>query len=149
MIDSFTNEYAFLSNFYLVDIKYQGFTYPSSEHAYQAAKTLDSYEKSKFTSRSISPAQSKKMGRNIKLRSDWEHVKLKVMEDILRIKFAQGTPLSKQLMATGNQQLIEGNWWNDTYWGVCRGKGENHLGKLLMKIRKELIDKPISQKNKT
>ena len=46
--------------------------------------------------------------------------------------------LREKLLATGNEELIEGNWWGDTYWGVCKGKGENNLGKSLMKIRTEL-----------
>ena len=77
------------------------------------------------------------MGRHLPLRPDWEDVKLSVMEGLLRQKFRE-EPFKSQLKATGDAQLVEGNYWGDVYWGVCRGQGENHLGKLLMKIRGEI-----------
>ena len=42
------------------------------------------------------------------------------------------------LLATGKATLVEGNSWGDTFWGVCRGKGKNMLGKILMRVRKRL-----------
>jgi len=71
------------------------------------------------------------------MRFDWPTTKLSVMENGLRAKF-QVPELGAKLLATGNALLVEGNNWNDTYWGMCRNVGENHLGKLLMKIRGEL-----------
>lgn len=69
-------------------------------------------------------------------REDWALVKRDIMLDILRLKFA--TPFMRdKLNATGERPLVEGNTWGDTYWGVCRGRGENHLGKILMQIRTE------------
>ena len=62
------------------------------------------------------------------------------MEDICRAKFTQNEELKKKLIDTGDATLIEGNTWNDTFWGVCNGVGENNLGKILMKIREELKD---------
>lgn len=50
------------------------------------------------------------------------------------VKFAE-PGLQAKLLETGNEELVEGNYWGDTFWGVCRGRGENHLGKLLMKVR--------------
>lgn len=138
MIDYFTGEYEFLSNFYPATVKYKGRVYKTTEHAYQAAKTLDEEEQSKIAN-APTPHKSKKLGRKVKLRPDWESVKLQVMEDVLRLKFKPGTPLADKLVATGDQELIEGNHWHDTFWGVCGGKGFNHLGKLLMKIRAELV----------
>lgn len=80
----------------------------------------------------------KAWGKTVDLRSDWSEVRLQVMEDILRIKFSQ-EQFKQKLLATGNEELVEGNWWHDKFWGQCPvGTGENHLGKLLMKIRKEL-----------
>ncbi len=58
------------------------------------------------------------------------------MLDLLRIKFTIPT-LRERLLATGDQTLIEGNTWGDTYWGVCRGVGLNNLGTLLMQVREE------------
>ena len=81
--------------------------------------------------------KAKKAGREIICRSDWKEIKDSVMELALRIKF-QNKVLCEKLLNTGNSELVEGNWWGDTYWGVCEGKGENRLGKILMKIRDEL-----------
>lgn len=138
VIDSFSGENAFLSNFFDTNIIFDGIMFISSEAAYQAQKTLDLEERRQFTL--LHPGKAKRMGRKVTLRSDWEDVKLKVMEDICRAKFTQNEELKKKLIDTGNAALIEGNTWNDTFWGVCNGVGENNLGKILMKIREELKD---------
>ena len=75
------------------------------------------------------------MGRRVELREDWDAVKLGVMYEVLQAKFAQNPELYNQLKDTGTEEIVEGNWWYDKYWGVCNGEGENHLGKLLMWIR--------------
>jgi ribA/ribD-fused uncharacterized protein len=118
-------------------VTFDGVVYPTNEHAYQAAKSLDPAER-EFVRTRVSPNMAKKAGRrNVTLRADWEQVKLKIMEDLVRQKF-QDPELKKQILSTGTAELIEGNWWNDTFWGVCNGKGENHLGRILMKVREEL-----------
>lgn len=145
MIDQFLGEYRFLSNFFLCPVYTDGEYYPSSEHAYQAAKTNDPHwkeailwkDKSEFVYNT--PGKAKKLGRMAPLRPDWEEVKLQVMERILRRKFTNPN-LRARLVATKDHYLLEGNNWGDTFWGVCDGSGKNHLGKLLMKIRQELID---------
>ena len=134
-IEKFAGEHRFLSNFWMVPIEYEGIVYPSSEHAYQAAKTLDVEERHKIAVLAH-PAHAKKAGLSLALRSDWKQVKRRVMEEILRRKFEQ-RPLAAKLAATGTAELVEGNTWGDQYWGVCGGAGENHLGRLLMKIRTE------------
>lgn len=138
-ITSFTGEYRFLSNFYRVDVELgrDGDVYPTVENAYQAAKTTDRSERIPF--RSCTPGQAKRMGRRLELRPDWEEVKVDIMRHLLRQKFASG-PLARLLLATGDAELVEGNTWNDTFWGVCRGKGRNMLGKLLMETRKVTLN---------
>ena len=135
MIDSFDGKYRFLSNFYNSKVVYEGVEYLSIEAAFQAAKTTDIMERLAFTK--YDPSQAKKEGRRIKLRSDWERIKLGVMEDLVRQKFNQPS-FKEKLIATGDEELVEGNWWNDTFWGVCNGEGQNNLGKILMKIRTEI-----------
>jgi hypothetical protein len=81
------------------------------------------------------PGEAKRRGRRATIRPDWEEVKLDVMEDLLRQKFVG---LARALVMTGDEELVEGNTWGDRFWGVCQGAGENHLGRLLMKIRSEL-----------
>lgn len=135
MIDSFTGQYRFLSNFYPAWVHYKGIDYPSVEHAYQAQKT-DIPSEQVAISKLSTPAQAKRMGRQVKWRRDWDKVKVGVMRDLLQIKFAQQELLQK-LLATGDEQLVEGNWWGDRFWGVCHGEGQNMLGKLLMEVREQ------------
>jgi len=136
MIDLFRGQYRFLSNFYPCTITYEGIEYSTTEHAYQAAKTLD-IERRKYISQLETPGQTKRAGRNLKLRSDWEEVKLQVMYDICKLKFSKPN-FAEKLKSTGNQELVEGNTWNDTFWGRCKGRGQNNLGKILMRIRSEI-----------
>lgn len=138
-IDRFRDAYAFLSNFFEAEVNYGGLTYGSNEAAFQAQKCLSDEEKLPFTQ--APPSKAKRMGRRVPLRPNWEAVKLGLMEEIVRAKFTQHPELAQQLMATGDMALIEGNTWGDTFWGVDTrsGKGENHLGRILMKIRSELL----------
>ena len=135
VIDSFSGENAFLSNFFDTNIIFDGIMFTNSEAAFQAQKTLDLEERRQFAL--LHPSKAKRMGRKVTLRPDWEDVRLKVMEDICRAKFTQNEELKKKLIDTEDATLIEGNTWNDTFWGVCNGVGENNLGKILMKIREE------------
>ncbi len=137
MINSFNGEYAFLSNFYPALITYKNINYPTSEHAFQAAKTLDA-EKRQMIAILDTPGKAKRAGRKLEIRPDWESVKLYVMLEILRIKFSN-SDLACKLISTGQKFLAEGNNWNDTFWGVCSGKGKNQLGRLLMRVRAEIF----------
>ena len=89
---------------------------------------------------SLTPNCAKRLGRQVELRSDWETVKYDVMYQVCMAKFQQNPELLRKLVRTGDAELIEGNTWGDRVWGVdlYRGVGENHLGKILMKIREEL-----------
>lgn len=136
-IESFSGEHRFLSNFYPSVIEYEGIPYPTVEHAYQAAKSLDKIARN-VISVANSPGLAKKMGQILIIRDDWESVKVFIMHELLIKKFSD-PELRSKLMATGTSDLIEGNTWGDTFWGVCRGVGKNKLGTLLMAIRNELI----------
>lgn len=132
--------FEFLSNFYTCPVRYEGILYPSSEHAFQAAKTLDFKVRKIFTLPGMTAAMSKHLGKAIVIRPGWDHIKLKVMEEILIAKFSD-FQLKKWLIETGDAELVEGNTWNDTFWGVCNGKGTNHLGRLLMELRENARSK--------
>lgn len=136
MIDCFAGRYSFLSNFFPSSITWEGLTYRSVEHAYQASKTLDLGWRKKIADEYFA-SSAKKLGRQAPLRDSWEVVKVDVMDQLLRLKF-RSPRLKQLLLETGNEELAEGNYWGDTFWGVCEGVGENHLGKLLMEIREEL-----------
>lgn len=139
-IKEFRGEYYFLSNYSPLKnpILLEGIYYPTSEHAYQAYKTLD-LEKRKGIANLNAPGESKKAGKNLDIRSDWEKIKLSVMEMVLKAKFSYNSDLLMKLLYTNDKILIEGNTWNDIFWGVNiqTGKGKNNLGKLLMKIRSQ------------
>ena len=137
-IDSFRGTYRFLSNFFPAEVSYEGAIYPSVENAFQAAKCANASERTVFAV--CSPAEAKRFGRHVRLRSDWERVKLDIMRQLVTDKFARSSELRRRLLATGNAQLVEGNAWNDTFWGVCHGNGQNHLGRILMEVRDGLRD---------
>jgi ribA/ribD-fused uncharacterized protein len=138
MIDSFDEEYAFLSNFYPCEVMCtERIIYPTVEHAFQAMKTVDLDDR-RIIAECPTPGKSKRLGRKVQLRNNWNAIRINVMHDLLVQKFNQ-EPFSIQLMETNGHELIEGNHWNDTFWGVCHGKGSNTLGKLLMDIREKLL----------
>jgi ribA/ribD-fused uncharacterized protein len=120
---------------------YQNIMYPTAEHAYQAAK-VESIDVKTRIKDCDTPAEAKDYFETHDIKPDpgWTiEKKLIIMEQILMIKFGGKEPLlTRALLATGDAELIEGNNWNDTFWGVCNNTGENNLGKILMKVREEL-----------
>jgi ribA/ribD-fused uncharacterized protein len=136
VIDCFKNKYSFLSNFYPCEVLYDGIKYRSAEAAFQSAKTTNMDKRMSFVN--MLPNQAKKEGRKLSLREDWEEVKYNIMLEIVRNKFKWNKNLKEKLIATENAELIEGNWWGDTVWGVCNGIGSNYLGKILMQVREEI-----------
>lgn len=136
MINHFRDAYNFLSNFYEAPVTYDGLTFKNNESAFQSAKARNVNQKRIFTQTDGKAA--KRLGRKVALREDWEDIKEDLMADIVWAKFTQNSDLQEKLLATGDQKLVEGNTWNDTYWGVCNGRGQNKLGKILMQVRDEL-----------
>ncbi len=135
----FNDVYRFLSNFWNQKISFGKITFPNAEAAYQAAKSADPKDWDQFT-RVQTGAEAKALGRKIILQADWNQKKLGVMEQVVHQKF-QDHWLRQSLLSTENHQLVEDNYWNDTFWGVCKGVGENHLGKILMAERTALQKK--------
>jgi len=136
VVKGFFDDYRWLSNYHICDITYRGLTFSSSEAAYQSAKTNDQYTKELV--QKMTPTESKKFGKEVRVNGEWHRIKKGVMEEILRDKFTRNSDLRNKLLETGSKYLEETNYWGDTFWGVCEGKGKNVLGELLMKIRKEL-----------
>ncbi len=130
MIGPFNSRYFFLSNFYPM-IPY------AVEHEYQAAKT-DDPEWRRLILEAPTAGMAKRIGRRASIRSDWDEIKLQVMEDLVTQKFFSRPDLAKRLLETGDEELAEINWWGDKFWGIYENVGENHLGKILMKVREEL-----------
>lgn len=135
-VKGFNGKYRFLSNFYPSKVVLDDLEYDTVEAAFQAAKT-DNVADRRAIREADKPAEAKRLGRKVTLRQDWEKVKIQVMEDLCRQKFQQPA-FKEKLLATGDAYLEETNTWNDKFWGVCKGFGKNHLGKILMKLRDEL-----------
>lgn len=136
-INRFIGKYSFLNNFYESSIWIDGKRYKTCEHAYQAHKTLDECSK-EIIRKSKTPLEAKKLGRALVLREDWEDVKVPLMRMFLKKKF-ENPFLRCMLLETGTAELIHENKWNDKFWGVSNGVGENFLGKLLMETRNDLL----------
>jgi ribA/ribD-fused uncharacterized protein len=140
-IKSFRGEYAFLSNFYACKLEMGGEIYPSAEHAYQAAKTLNSEERRKIRE-ALTPGIAKKLGRKVTLRENWDLIKESSMRSILKEKFSD-PELKEMLLNTGFRNIIEENQWHDNFFGMCScgncSAGNNILGKLLMELRRPRI----------
>lgn len=143
-ITQFTATHVFLSNAHWADVLFEEYVYPTVEHAYQAAKTRSVVQR-EYIRRAPTPDQARRLGRHVRLRPDWESVKLPIMAALVRQKFDPliHPNLAQQLLATGDAPLSEGNT-GDTFWGVdvATGVGENHLGRILMEVRAELYSRP-------
>lgn len=136
-ITSFTGKHRFLSNFTDAPVELDGMSYRSVEHAYQAAKTI-SPDMRLIIQSAPTAAAAKALGKKVDLRDDWLSIRLDIMTNLVRQKFAPRSFFAEQLLKTGDEELVEGNWWGDKFWGKCNGEGENHLGKILMQVREEL-----------
>lgn len=143
-ISNFDGNYAFLSNFYESEFVWRGTTYKTVEHAFQAAKTLLPKERKAIID-AATPGKAKRLGRAVTLRPDWESVKEQIMYECVKAKFHSSVYLMLALLSTGEAELIEGTTgWHDNIWGSCECpkckdiEGQNKLGKILMRVRKEL-----------
>ena len=138
VIDKFEGEYKFLSNFYPGDHR-------ALELKYQVSKIRISSKESHEWAAKIWKCKTPKEARTIGkhklpkklMKHDFDEKKTIIMFELLKEKFSDNK-LKKKLLATGHAKLIEGNWWGDTFWGVCKGEGKNMLGRLLMVVREEL-----------
>lgn len=145
-VRGFAGLFAFLSNFFeTIIFTPKGLRVATVEHLFQAAKTKDVLDQKDILC-SPGPTTARRKGRKVKLRSNWEQVKVKWMKEFLLWKFRSSTILSDYLMATGTVLLVEDNGWHDNFWGDCHCDkckdipGRNVLGILLMEVRTELQD---------
>jgi len=138
IIREFRGAYRWLSNFWYVPIEYEGMIYPTTEHAYQAAKTKDIHDRI-LISELPTPRLARQAGQTLDIRPDWEEIKIDVMMEVTRKKF-EDSLLRTALLSTGDAILQEGNTWGDVFWGIdlCTETGQNNLGKILMQVRDEI-----------
>lgn len=143
MIYKFTGPFSWLSNWHRVPIPFEGRRYPSAYNAYQSAKSKSVKYKNTCQS-TLSPYAMQFIAYNTLPRPDWELVKDNIMYTVLKIKFS--IPKYRDLLlGTGEVYLLNGNRYNETYWGynLNTEQGYNKLGLMLMKIREELKDEEI------
>lgn len=143
MIKLFRGTYEFLSNYYdPCPVTYRGLTYRNSEAAYQAQKCRFEDKKELFTD--LSPDEAKGFGKRIAIVPGWDDIKAEVMREIVHAKFSQHPELAERLLATGEQELVEGNFWHDNFFGACGCPAcrdlpaQNWLGLILMDERYKL-----------
>lgn len=149
-LDAFRGPYTFLSNFYIAQVHIFGWTFPSTEHAFQAMKSATpALDWPRFIEPRLPPGEAKRLGRTLVLRADWERVKVDFMRALVTDKFTRHADLAQKLRQTGTAVLTEGNTWHDNTWGDCRcGRaacampGENLLGHILMQVRAPLLRSP-------
>ena len=139
-IKGFFGQYRWLSNFHESEVPFDGLVFPTSEHAYQCAKTKHDSIRKLFAIHAdpiLTAREAKNKGQTIPMKSNWEEIKYNTMFVIVFNKFTNCAMLRGWLKATGNKYLEETNHWNDTYWGIDfrTGEGENNLGKILMDVR--------------
>ena len=145
MINGFKDEYRFLSNFYNSSITWEGDIYPTAEHLYQALKA-DNRDDMELVRTQTTPARAKRTGSCIIGKPDWNSIRREVMMTVLIEKFTQNPLLLQKLVKTGSMHLAETNTWHDNYWGNCvcpkceKKEGLNHLGKILMHVRRRCAD---------
>lgn len=139
----FTGRWNLIDNFaptpVTVDVGRGEHAFPTSEHAYAAAKAENMHEYL-FIASAVSPSIAKSRGRKCILRADWETVKFEIMWKILLAKFDQNPDALQVLRETRHRPIYEGNTWGDRIWGVTRGRGDtwvgrNALGAMLMELR--------------
>ena len=144
MISIFRGKHRFLSNFYPCHVKiyWEEMYFDTTEHAYQAAKTLDKTERLQIQ-QAATPGEAKKLGQKVSLRRHWNNIKNDIMLELVRQKFVFNYDLAQRLLDTKDQELVEGNTWHDNWFGSCvclkcGDKGQNWLGKILMEVRDQL-----------
>ena len=143
VIGFYPREFYCLDNFSSFMVNYNGLIYPTAEHAYQASKFMKpDNELVKQIQECFSAHEAQKIAQvnKDKQRSDWDEVKLSIMEELLRLKLDQNPYVKKKLLQTVGREIVEDSP-KDSYWGWGKERdGLNQLGKLWMKLREELIE---------
>lgn len=133
-----TNEpHGFLNNFYRSRMFIYGRWWNWVEAPYQAMKTIVPEERDQIWA-ATTPRESRNLGQKVTMHDSWNDIKVEVMYQCCLAKFTQNEDLLDRLMDTGEEELIEDSPI-DSFWGCgADGKGQNNLGKVLMRVRKDL-----------
>lgn len=133
------DEYGEFSNFAAFPFSLDGKQWSTTEHYFQAQKFDDqTYQEKIRTTKSPMIAARLGRSRKVKIRPDWESVKVNIMRKAVRAKIDAHKELQELLLSTGEEKLIE-KTTRDYFWGCgADGSGKNWLGKILMEVRDEL-----------
>ncbi len=132
--------YGAFSNLYKRPVEFEGTTYPTSEHAYQAGKAVKPAVRQWILS-APTPALAAMAAHGLYVWDvvpDWAQIKFDRMRSVLRAKFDQHADLRELLLSTGEARLVEVGTVNNAVnrlWGEVDGKGQNMLGLMLMELR--------------
>lgn len=132
-IKGFFYEYRWLSNYHPCVILWHNLPFKNTEAAYQASKCTNIEAAKVFVD--MDGLAAKKHSKTFQTTKTWHNRKLDIMAQLVFQKFLVNLELRTKLLETGDKYIEETNYWNDTFWGVCNGVGENNLGKLLMATR--------------
>lgn len=132
------------SNFWRGRMFTQGFAPGTGEHDFQCRKTTDLRWRARILAAGT-PGEAKRLGRACPMRPDWDEIRVEEMRFVLVAKAINEPDFVDWLISTGDQKIIEGNWWHDNFWGICEcdscvatgkaSRAENHLGRALMQLR--------------
>jgi ribA/ribD-fused uncharacterized protein len=139
------NDKAFgaFSNLFRRPVEFEGETFATAEHAYQAGKARKP-EVRKWLMDAPSPALLAMAAHGLyywDIAPGWSTTKFDRMKSILRAKFSQHEDLKQLLLSTGGARLVESATVDspvNRLWGEVNGVGQNKLGILLMEVRSEL-----------
>lgn len=143
--------YGPLSNLYRRTVEFEGETYQTSEHAYQAGKARKE-EVKKWLMAAPSPALLAMAAHGLyvwDVHPEWSKTKFERMKKILYAKFTQHKDLQELLLGTGEKRLVEVATVDNAVnrlWGEVNGKGKNKLGELLMEVRFEIRESLLVKK---
>jgi ribA/ribD-fused uncharacterized protein len=147
-IERFRDQHYYLSNMYPVKEGIEtpeGFIAPTVEHLYQAYKFDDPYlrypilnAEDGYKAKHIAKVLERT---GYEITPGWEYRKVDVMRDLQYQKFTRSRKLGNRLIATGDIEIVEGNTWEDRFWGVspiASDNGLNWLGRIIMETRDQL-----------
>lgn len=132
-------EFEYLSNFYPSKFTLFDMTFENVEQYFQYMKAMffNDVETANKILQTSSPSIAKSLGREVENfdEYEWERTNVQIMYDGVLAKFLQNKDLADKLLQTDSSLLVEGNQWQDDYWGVVNGEGQNNLGIILMQVR--------------
>ncbi len=141
VIGFYEREFYVLSNFSSFQVQWRDRLWPTSEHAYQAAHFFETApELAKAIADAPSAHQAFKIAKANadKAPSNWDDIKIDIMEEICRAKLSQHDYVRRKLLQTGDMDIVEDSP-KDSFWGWGPDRsGRNELGKIWMRLRDEL-----------